>query len=190
MPFVEGRAAYAHEPGATESTEVPRIRTDELRKAFNTPFWPYVLATTSVGQEGSTFMLGATRSSTGTCAGTLWTLSKGKAGFNGTAGSPSAARLCVSWEQTSGPNAKPEKAPGRQFSVWPNNVWPTNPAWPWLALSRYALLIFLEVGPGEPTNRHASIVLQFQEELSSRRIPAFDLSLHRGSDLLGAHNEG
>ena len=142
------------------------------------------------GKRGSTFMLGATRSSTGTCAGTLWTLSRGKAGFNGTAGSPSAARLCVSWEQTSGPNAKPEKAPGRQFSVWPNNVWPTNPAWPWLALSRYALLVFLEVGPGEPTNRHASIVLQFQEKLSSRRIPAFDLSLHRGSDLLGAHNEG
>ena len=55
MPFVEGRAAYAHEPGATESTEVPRIRTDELRKAFNTPFWPYVLATTSVGQEGLDF---------------------------------------------------------------------------------------------------------------------------------------
>lgn len=55
MPFVEGRAAYAHEPGATESTEVPRIRTDELRKAFNTPFWPYVLATTSVEQEGLDF---------------------------------------------------------------------------------------------------------------------------------------
>ena len=35
MPFVEGRAAYAYEPGATESTEVLRIRTDELRKAFN-----------------------------------------------------------------------------------------------------------------------------------------------------------
>ena len=55
MPFVEGRAAYAHEPGTRESTEVPRIRTDELRKAFNTPFWPYVLATTSVGQEGLDF---------------------------------------------------------------------------------------------------------------------------------------
>ena len=55
MPFVEGRAAYAHETGATENTEAPRIRTDELRKAFNTPFWPYVLATTSVGQEGLDF---------------------------------------------------------------------------------------------------------------------------------------
>ena len=56
-------------------------------------------------------MLGATRSSTGTCAGTLWTLSRGKAGFNGTAGSPSAARLCVSWEQTSGPNRQAGESP-------------------------------------------------------------------------------
>jgi hypothetical protein len=30
-------------------------RSDELRKAFNAPFWPYVLATTSVGQEGLDF---------------------------------------------------------------------------------------------------------------------------------------
>jgi hypothetical protein len=31
------------------------VRSDELRKAFNTPFWPHVLATTSVGQEGLDF---------------------------------------------------------------------------------------------------------------------------------------
>ena len=55
MPFVEGRAASAHETGTTESAKAPRIRTDELRKAFNTPFWPYVLTTTSVGQEGLDF---------------------------------------------------------------------------------------------------------------------------------------
>jgi hypothetical protein len=30
-------------------------RSDELRKAFNAPFWPYILATTSVGQEGLDF---------------------------------------------------------------------------------------------------------------------------------------
>ncbi len=30
-------------------------RSDELRNAFNSPFWPYVLATTSVGQEGLDF---------------------------------------------------------------------------------------------------------------------------------------
>ena len=30
-------------------------RSDELRNAFNTPFWPHLLATTSVGQEGLDF---------------------------------------------------------------------------------------------------------------------------------------
>jgi hypothetical protein len=30
-------------------------RTDQIRKAFNSPFWPYVLTTTSVGQEGLDF---------------------------------------------------------------------------------------------------------------------------------------
>jgi hypothetical protein len=37
-----------------EDGEKP-FRTDEMRRAFNTPFWPYVLATTSVGQEGLDF---------------------------------------------------------------------------------------------------------------------------------------
>lgn len=31
------------------------VRPDEVRRSFNTPFWPYVLATTSVGQEGLDF---------------------------------------------------------------------------------------------------------------------------------------
>ena len=44
-----------HEGGTKKSAQAPRIRTDELRKAFNTPFWPYVLATTAVGQEGLDF---------------------------------------------------------------------------------------------------------------------------------------
>lgn len=33
----------------------PPARSDELREAFNTPFWPHVLASTSVGQEGLDF---------------------------------------------------------------------------------------------------------------------------------------
>lgn len=33
----------------------PPARSEEIRSAFNTPFWPYVLATTSVGQEGLDF---------------------------------------------------------------------------------------------------------------------------------------
>ncbi|MDE0109219.1 MAG: DEAD/DEAH box helicase [Bryobacterales bacterium] len=31
------------------------IRPDEVRRSFNTPFWPHVLTTTSVGQEGLDF---------------------------------------------------------------------------------------------------------------------------------------
>ena len=32
-----------------------RMRADDVRRAFNSPFWPFVLATTSVGQEGLDF---------------------------------------------------------------------------------------------------------------------------------------
>jgi len=32
-----------------------KLRADDLRQAFNTPFWPHVLCTTSVGQEGLDF---------------------------------------------------------------------------------------------------------------------------------------
>jgi hypothetical protein len=48
MPFIQARAK------GLDDKEKP-IRTDEMRRAFNTPFWPYVLATTSVGQEGLDF---------------------------------------------------------------------------------------------------------------------------------------
>lgn len=50
--------------GGTESEPLRRdhgdaskapARSEEIRSAFNTPFWPYVLATTSVGQEGLDF---------------------------------------------------------------------------------------------------------------------------------------
>ena len=34
-----------------------RTRLDQVRKGFNSPFWPFVLATTSVGQEGLDFHL-------------------------------------------------------------------------------------------------------------------------------------
>ncbi|MBP2428853.1 DEAD/DEAH box helicase family protein [Bradyrhizobium elkanii] len=37
------------------ATEEQAPRSDELRNAFNSPFWPHVLATTSVGQEGLDF---------------------------------------------------------------------------------------------------------------------------------------
>lgn len=38
-----------------EAGEPPPPRSEEIRNAFNTPFWPHVLATTSVGQEGLDF---------------------------------------------------------------------------------------------------------------------------------------
>jgi len=37
--------------------KVARLRSDTLRRAFNSPFWPHVLCTTSVGQEGLDFHL-------------------------------------------------------------------------------------------------------------------------------------
>ena len=52
LPFNE--AIRRHRPVANESNQ-PTVRTDEVRIAFNSPFWPYVLATTSVGQEGLDF---------------------------------------------------------------------------------------------------------------------------------------
>lgn len=30
-------------------------RDDQVRQAFNSPFWPFVLASTSIGQEGLDF---------------------------------------------------------------------------------------------------------------------------------------
>ena len=49
MPFVN---AKQREVGGEK--EKP-LRTDELRRAFNSPFWPHILTTTSVGQEGLDF---------------------------------------------------------------------------------------------------------------------------------------
>ena len=48
------QAVHRHRPGADEGKE-PAVRTEEVRNAFNSPFWPHVLATTSVGQEGLDF---------------------------------------------------------------------------------------------------------------------------------------
>jgi hypothetical protein len=48
MPFADGKVENA--AGGED-----RLRTDDMRRAFNTPFWPHVLATTSLGQEGLDF---------------------------------------------------------------------------------------------------------------------------------------
>lgn len=47
-------------PGKTESNQLTGerpARPDQVRHAFNSPFWPYVVSTTSVGQEGLDFHL-------------------------------------------------------------------------------------------------------------------------------------
>lgn len=42
----------AHSPA---ESGVAKLRADDLRQAFNSPFWPHLLCTTSVGQEGLDF---------------------------------------------------------------------------------------------------------------------------------------
>jgi hypothetical protein len=49
MPFADAKV----ENSLTGGEE--RLRTDDMRRSFNTPFWPHVLATTSLGQEGLDF---------------------------------------------------------------------------------------------------------------------------------------
>lgn len=48
MPFADAKIENA-------SGGEDRLRTDDMRRAFNTPFWPHVLTTTSLGQEGLDF---------------------------------------------------------------------------------------------------------------------------------------
>lgn len=50
------RASFAlrFDDDGTEDGGEPN-RRDQVREAFNSPFWPFVLATTSVGQEGLDF---------------------------------------------------------------------------------------------------------------------------------------
>lgn len=49
------RARYAQRFGDEKSESGERTRPGQLREAFNSPFWPFVLTTTSVGQEGLDF---------------------------------------------------------------------------------------------------------------------------------------
>jgi len=50
------RARFAMRFGDEKSEEDATVqRASTVRQAFNSPFWPFVLATTSVGQEGLDF---------------------------------------------------------------------------------------------------------------------------------------
>lgn len=58
VPLAEGRKSGSggevpttDKNVATNEADMP-LRPDEVRKAFNSPFWPNVLVTTSIGQEG------------------------------------------------------------------------------------------------------------------------------------------
>lgn len=54
MPFGDAEAEPVVK-GKADVTQATPARPDEVRRSFNTPFWPHVLATTSVGQEGLDF---------------------------------------------------------------------------------------------------------------------------------------
>ena len=45
---------FGDHPGESDAIA---IRSDQVRKSFNSPFWPFVLSSTSVGQEGLDFHL-------------------------------------------------------------------------------------------------------------------------------------
>ena len=49
------RCRFALRYGAREGTGTDQVRASEVRAAFNSPFWPFVMATTSAGQEGIDF---------------------------------------------------------------------------------------------------------------------------------------
>lgn len=54
MPFGDAEAEPTTKFTSGVSQAAP-ARPDEVRRSFNSPFWPHVLATTSVGQEGLDF---------------------------------------------------------------------------------------------------------------------------------------
>ena len=53
MPNIRTHFAVAFTKGEGKESDTDRKKT--LRNAFNSPFWPFVLATTSIGQEGLDF---------------------------------------------------------------------------------------------------------------------------------------
>lgn len=54
VSFGDGEAEPATTVQGVFAPSAP-ARPDEVRRSFNTPFWPHILATTSVGQEGLDF---------------------------------------------------------------------------------------------------------------------------------------
>ena len=52
---IRARFAMRYGDEKAEDGKTTISRADQVRRAFNSPFWPFVLATTSVGQEGLDF---------------------------------------------------------------------------------------------------------------------------------------
>ncbi len=55
IPKVRMRTRYALQFGSNETEDGTDTRPQQVREAFNSPFWPFVLTTTSIGQEGLDF---------------------------------------------------------------------------------------------------------------------------------------
>lgn len=55
VPFGDAESEPKQIKDGSGQAHAAAARPDEIRRSFNTPFWPHVLATTSVGQEGLDF---------------------------------------------------------------------------------------------------------------------------------------
>ena len=133
MPFVGGRATYAHETGAKKSVDVRPIRTDELRKAFNTPFWPYVLTTTSVGQEGLDFHAWCDKVVHWDLCRNPVDLEQREGRIQRYGGLAIRGAIVDALGEDIWSKRKAGESPwGPQFIVWLKNAWPTPPGLsPW-----------------------------------------------------------
>lgn len=56
LPFVDGSDRSASKRPSRKATEGD-VKGERLKRAFNSPFWPHMLTTTSMGQEGLDFHL-------------------------------------------------------------------------------------------------------------------------------------
>lgn len=55
MPFTRKQLQVQQNRSEASLVRERRLRADDLRISFNSPFWPHVLVTTSIGQEGLDF---------------------------------------------------------------------------------------------------------------------------------------
>ena len=85
------RTVFALRFGHVRTDDGEHISQDAVGAAFNSPFQAFVLTSTSIRQEGSISIPGATAWSTGTCRAIRWIWSSAKAGFTSARGMSSGA---------------------------------------------------------------------------------------------------